>query len=309
GSSVGSACSRVAVLDLGKRHRALRGRPLKEHLAVPVNQGCLPALVKHADGLVFGDINRHGARPAARDRHFLHPRCRSDVPGDLLGIQPQHVALLAHPARLADLLYISVFRTLDVDVLDCQHREEKEHRPRGDDGQHRHECPPTSRVLAPSAAFPCLRARAPGAAPIAGVLILRHGPYSPCTSLPQRRISSASMVTVPAPMVSTTSPGFAIPMTCSATAEKSGWKCHSQLSFSPMMRESTPSTGCSRAPKISSRTTSSARDRARANSEAKFMVRLYRWGWNTAMMRRASVASTSSLAAVSTAVTSVGWCA
>src|SRR6202030_2562239 len=61
-------------------------------------------------------------------------------------------------------------------------------------------------------------------------------------------ISGASMVTSPAPMVTTTSPGAVAAATASATEEKSGRYCTGTLTCSATLAPLTPARGCSRAP-------------------------------------------------------------
>src|SRR6201999_2984231 len=61
-------------------------------------------------------------------------------------------------------------------------------------------------------------------------------------------ISGASMVTSPAPMVTTTSPGAAVAATTSAIDEKSGRYCTGTLTYSATLAPLTPAIGCSRAP-------------------------------------------------------------
>src|SRR6201999_528458 len=67
----------------------------------------------------------------------------------------------------------------------------------------------------------------------------------PCSAV---TISGASMVTSPAPMVTTTSPGAAVAATTSAIDEKSGRYCTGTLTYSATLAPLTPAIGCSRAP-------------------------------------------------------------
>ena len=73
-----------------------------------------------------------------------------------------------------------------------------------------------------------------------------------------------------------------------------------------MRDESTPGIGSSRAAYTGSTRTTSAPERAAANSAAKSRVRENRWGWNRTCTRASPATARP---AETAAATSVGWCA
>ena len=120
--------------------------------------------------------------------------------------------------------------------------------------------------------------------------------------------SEARAVTSPAPMVRTTSPGAA-PAARSATARSrssaTSRSAGSAVVIRAVMREeSTPSMGSSRAAYTGSTRTTSAPERAAANSAANSLVRENMWGWNSTCTRWPSATARP---AETAAATSVGW--